>query len=499
MSLADPPPRYAATPDAMTNPHTKSAPESRGQLRIVAQPLWWRIVVVCVVCAGLGAWSPIIAGESHPPVAGAPPSTDAQPLAEPPDGVDLRHALARTVIERNTMVQQVDTLESQRWLIIGYGVVITLLAGWLVHLQLLRTKPVGTGPFADQDGDEALTRATAVITVRNPETQREVVTGRVTTHHRLGVQTTRMMPVARRAVPRPITPPAGSPARATTVVARKKIIPAKAAPESTPAPAETPGPETTEYTPSNSANPSAKTGTARPLIVDEFADLDALADSPVEDGTHTRLMRKNQTLARPPSNSRSGLSLLEIMISLAILATVLASVSGGIFTLTSSRQAMDEDLAVSDVMRLWSERLMGADWDWLGRERFDDPLQGAWSWQRPEIDATELLPGDHLPMSEAVPIGTGNTATLLLSGTTSGVSELQLFLEYYRPAVMDACLATPAGSEEDLWALNRSVYRLTPPIDLRQQHQAVVIRLSAHWRTQGGGKRQSELLFARRK
>lgn len=406
MSLVDPPQRYAASPDAMTIPHTESAPEYRGQHRIVTQPIWWRIVLVCVLCAGLGAWSSTVAGESQPPAAGALPST------EPPGGVDLRHALARTVIERNIMVQQVDTLESQRWLIIGYGVVMTLLAGWLVHLHLLRARPVGTGSLADQDGDEPPARATAVITVRNPETQREVVTGRVTTHHRLGVQTTRMMPVTKRAMPRPTSPPPRTPARAATVVARKVATPTAApTPASAPASARPPDLEATEYTPSDIAN--AKTGTARSLIVDEFADLDALADAPVEDGTHTRQMRKNQMLARSPSKSRSGLSLLEIMISLSILATVLASVSGGIFALTSSRQAMDEELVVSDVMRLWSERLMGADWDWLGRERSDDPLQGAWSWQRPEIDAAALLPGDHPPLSEAVPIGTGNTATLL--------------------------------------------------------------------------------------
>lgn len=455
---------------------------------------------MCVVCVGLGGWSRSVAAESLPPAADASAATDLLPATEPAGGVDLRHALARTVIERNLMVQQVDTLESQRWLIIGYGVVMTLLAAWLVHLLLLRSKPMGGGREADHEKDDAPALASAVITVRNPETQREEVTGRVTTHHRLGVRTTRMMPLAKRAVPRPTTPPAGTPARPTTVVARKVALPAAAAvPPAAPAAARAPGTEATEYTPSDIANPDAKTGTARPLIVDEFADLDALADSPVADGTHTRLMRKNQTLVRPPAKSRSGLSLLEIMISLSILATVLASVSGGIFALTSSRQAMDEELVVSDVMRLWSERLMGADWDWLGRDRPDDPLQGAWSWQRPELDAAALLPGDHPPMSESVPIGSGNTATLLLSGTASGVRDLQLFLEYYRPAVMDACLATPPGSDEDAWALNRNVHRLTPPIDLRQQHQAVVIRLSARWHTQGGGKRQSELLFARRR
>jgi type II secretory pathway pseudopilin PulG len=447
---------------------------------------WW--LLLCVLQVGLLSGS-LVASD-------APPITAAvEPGAESAVGSDLRQALAHTVIERNRINQQFESAQNQRWLILGYAALVTLLAAWLVRLRLIQGQE---HPEAVVTEETPPGRANAVITVRNSETQREVVTGRVTTRHRFGQQTTRMMPVTTRAVPRATTPAkpatAATAAKISTLVAQRIV---QSTPPATPVAATTSvmrRTTTSEYTPTDAANDKAKTGTARPMIVEEFSDLDALAETPVEDGAHTRQMRRNQTI------TRSGLSLLEIIIALSILATVLASVSGGIFVLTNSKQAVNEDLAVSDLMRLWSERLMGADWDWLGRQRFDDTMQGAWSWQRPEVEAAALLPGDYPPLSENAPISTNNAATLLLSGSASGVNDLKLFLEYYRPAVMDACLVTPAGTTADHWALNRGAYRLAPPIDLRQQpSQAVVIRIVAHWRTLGGGKRQSELLFARRK
>ncbi len=457
-------------------------PTARSRSRWCRQTLF-----VCVLHIGLLSES-LVAGEA------SPITPAVEPGAESPVGSDLRQALAHTVIERNRINQQFESAQNQRWLILGYAALVTLVAAWLVRLRLTQGKTQKTETVVTEVALPG--RANALITVRNSETQREVVTGRVTTRHKFGLQTTRMMPVTTRAVPRPTTSPKPATAEKVTTVVAQRIL--QSTPPATPVAAATTSvmrrTTTSEYTPTDAANGKDKTGTARPMIVAEFSDLDALAETPVEDGAHTRQMRRNQTV------TRAGLSLLEIIIALSILATVLASVSGGIFVLTNSKQAMNEDLAVSDLMRLWSERLMGADWDWLGRQRLDDTMEGAWSWQRPEVEAAALLPGDHPPLSEIAPISTNNAATLLLSGSTSGVNDLQLFLEYYRPAVMDACLVSPVGSTADHWALNRGAYRLTPPIDLRQQQsQAVVIRIVAHWRTLGGGKRHSELLFARRK
>lgn len=452
------------------NPPDKHTPAARSRPTwvVATSGRWLHVARGCLLCLVCVAFvrSDAAEGEPRPEAAGGAAA-----------GTDVRQALARTVIERNVVTQQLDSLQSQRWLILGYAALVTLFAVWLVRRHLLQGQPLRVG---DGKPDEAGDHANAVITVRSGETQREVVTARVTTRKLFGLPTTRVLAVAPRAVPRP-----PAPNKVTTVIARRTAA--------TPATAVRARSETTEYTPSDTRG-GEKAGSDRPLIVEEFADLDGLADAPVADSDHTRVMRRKSQAV-----TRSGLSLLEIIIALSILATVLASVSGGIFALTNSRQAIHEDLAVSDVMRLWSERLMGADWDWLGRQRVDDSLQGAWSWQRPEVEAADLLPGDHPPLSEAAPAGLGNASTLLLSGSPSGVQDLRLFLEYYRPAVMDACLVNPVGSTGDQWAQNRQAYRLAPPIDLRQQSQAVVIRIVAHWRTMAGGQRQRELLFARRK
>jgi prepilin-type N-terminal cleavage/methylation domain-containing protein len=432
-------------------------------------------------------------------------ATAADDLA---DGTDLRDALAQTVIERNSVTQRNDLLENQRWLLIGYAVLMTLAFGWLMRSRLLQ----GQGNTADSNREVTVlipTHANAVITVRNPETQREEVTARVATR-RLFNQTTSSTaaptpyPTTTRAKPIPKTkqpnPPAKTPA--TSVLTRKVILP----PAATPVPEPTPEPATSEYTPSEIAKPATQTDTpSRSVIVDEFADLDDLADlanAPVEDSPHTRLVRSrtlNNNPSTRPGNSRSGLSMIEIMIALAILATVLASVSAGIFTLSHSKQAMNEDLAVSDVLRLWSERLMGAEWDWLGRDRVDDTARGAWSWQRPEIGTAALLPGDYSPLTETSATSTDNLTTLLLGGSPSGLRELRLYLEYYRPEILDAGLMTQPSAVGDQWSHLRATFRLTPPIDLRVQQQAVVIRVLARWRTPGGTDRQRELLFARRK
>lgn len=413
------------------------------------------------------------------------------------DGTDLRDALARTVIERNTITQRNDLLENQRWLLVAYGVLMTLAVGWLVRVRLLQGQGNSSGSTREV---KVLipSHANAVITVRNPETQREEVTARVATRRLFNQTTTSTVaatsfPSTKRAKPIPKTAKPNPPQNlaGTSVLIRKVVLP----PAATPVPEPTPEPASSEYSPTEIAKPSAHTDTpSRSVIVDEFADLDDLAEAPVEDSPHTRLVR-----GKHPSPSRSGLSLIEIMISLAILATVLASVSAGIFTLSQSKQSLNEELAVSDVLRLWSERLMGAEWDWLGRDRIDDPVRGAWSWQRPEIGAAVLLPGDHPPLTETVATATNNLSKLLLSDSPSGVRGLRLFLEYYRPEILDAGLLTQPGAVGDQWSHLRDTFRLTPPIDLRVQQQAVVIRVLARWQTTGGTDRERELLFARRK
>lgn len=460
-----------------------------------------------VAGAGAAPSQPVIVPQDAAPDADGAADEVNAPTTTTASG--LRDALAQVVIERNVAASERDSLLQQRWLTVVYATIASLLALWFMWAYLRRPNP-GLRPVETVRLAPTTRRATgdrprnATITIRNGATQQPELIERVqtrsvfrsrqpgTTTRRTatGQTTTVMAAPAKTTPPRPVATPAQPSSAAAPTVAPTTTAPRPRTPPvvTVRLPEPTP-PRSPAYEPTDAVAPRTVPGCGPSiLLTPEVAEV--LPDP--SETTEVRIARRHgQVLAR------QGLSLLEVMISLAILATVLASVSGGIFVLSSAHRSANEEAAVSMMMQRWSERIMGADWEWLGREQLDDPLRGAWSWQRPEI-AGPPMKGDHPPLKEESSSLYHDANVQLLDNEPARVADLRCYLEYYRPIALELSFTpTDGATARATWDEVRTAYRLPPPVDLRRHADAVVVRLSATWTAQDGGKRRRDLIFAR--
>jgi len=144
-----------------------------------------RHTVCLLVLIGMMACVPLGAGE-------VPASATATTPAVNGDARSLRVSetkqyVAQLTEERNLVRQENETLRSQQGLLLVYGVVLTLLSGWLMFRALSRKpatgKPdeIGTDPFTNTGGTAVTVRKNATITIRNSNTQQAEVVGLVQT------------------------------------------------------------------------------------------------------------------------------------------------------------------------------------------------------------------------------------------------------------------------------------------------------------------------------
>ena len=191
---------------------------------------------------------------------------------------------------------------------------------------------------------------------------------------------------------------------------------------------------------------------------------------------------------------RAGLTIIEIMISLMVLSLLLTSLASSWFTLRSVQKITQENNKVHELAQTLSERIIGANWDWLGRDRPDEtkivtvtttspptstPVEVverywrryAWSWHRRELprttganirlppltdrdwtaaDYTRFRGDTTAPMTNedvdridtTIPVdqrvNPHNLIDLGLLDGPTGLPNLQIYVEYYRASVLDA-------------------------------------------------------------
>lgn len=237
---------------------------------------------------------------------------------------------------------------------------------------------------------------------------------------------------------------------------------------------------------------------------------------------------------------RHGMTIIEVMISVAILATVLTILAGNIFTLSVVRQVAKEEAIVQELMTGLIERIQSEPLSNLGVKNEGISHLNAWSWHRrltpryPE-DKTGVIP----PMTEVKPTAaipmTADAANVLpftnyllpiydksnppqlispgLLSQPSGIQDLKVYLEYYRQNVMlnDLLLSTtPTKTWKEITTctgayLNRNDLIYSDDLDgdnrldlSTEQNAAVLIRAVVTWKSRDGGQRQRELTLARR-
>jgi type II secretory pathway pseudopilin PulG len=177
------------------------------------------------------------------------------------------------------------------------------------------------------------------------------------------------------------------------------------------------------------------------------------------------------------AHARRGFSYIEVMISVAILATALATMMGTIFSLNTAHQGEREDAIVQQLANTMVERVMGANFATLGQSILPTVAadQNAWSWQRratllPTVVAQEFNQIDSTgavltqpvnpPLMENVPASNPNQATsdLVLLGiepSVSGLQGLRVYLEYYNMNILlnqqALAVATPPAAQANNW------------------------------------------------
>lgn len=198
--------------------------------------------------------------------------------------------------------------------------------------------------------------------------------------------------------------------------------------------------------------------------------------------------------AHIPVTRLRAFTLLEVLMSLTILAVGILAVLGHIATLHSVREAAERSTAVENFANEMMERIVGGRWEILGTT--DAP----WTLARPYY----LPPaGSNPPMSDdatIAPLPVNNLITMGITRSGVGLRNLRVYVDYYRAVadLDDAKVAIPGREglmDGDLntytsltqvnaiWrneaALN--VYRLDPLVNPTNQVQAlhpVLIRIT---------------------
>lgn len=158
---------------------------------IPADPLM-RHILFCtlVLCLGIPVFG--AAGEQPPATPVQPPAAGIPaPIQGDERSLLMRETkqyVAELTEERNRLRSTNETLGTRQGLLIGYGVVMTLLAAWLMMRVL--TKPVVAARSEEPDtdafpagGTTATLRKNATITIRNGATQQAEMTDQVQTRH----------------------------------------------------------------------------------------------------------------------------------------------------------------------------------------------------------------------------------------------------------------------------------------------------------------------------
>lgn len=401
---------------------------------------------------------------------------------------DLRESLASTTRERDELQTQVDRLEQQRGFLIAVAGLLTIAVGLLVRAHLLGKRrkldkseeAVEAVEIGEQDPfpeapEELITATTvtmrkrknATITIRNGSTQQEEVTEQVQTRRFFSPGEPRrparressadIVPAKPDSEPVPSAPPA-------TARSTRKLTTA------TPTPRNTPLVELSE---TDSSETELKPGTDRTTRSDTDSGANQ-GDSPRRPKTvrvdhQSDRMEVVEVTVKPGTTGifrRQGFTVLEVMISVALLATVLSSVMASTYTLHRTRQLAKEDNESQMLGRLFIERIMAESWGSL-----HSGVPGA------------LWKANHADDSLAVPLTAQVLKDKNIVEELPSLNDLKVYIEYYPQSAMEDAI------------INRQPVVLTNRLGWRDR--TMVFRIVIDWRSIDGNPRRHVQWFAR--
>lgn len=215
--------------------------------------------------------------------------------------------------------------------------------------------------------------------------------------------------------------------------------------------------------------------------------------------------------------SRRGMTLLEVMIAILILAIILGSVAQGMTTLYAAQRTAKDRAIVVVICRTLAERVFGGTWSNLGMNVDASVIanQNSWSWNRrlyPSNAATANPPMDEVsanPLNRLDAIYNANNDPIspAIEKSKSGVPNLQVYLEYYKIGLFTAMQssADPRGTWLSNVNANVNPYNFDDTsafgMALTNYTDAIVCRVVATWSPRGSTNATEtyELDFMRKK
>jgi hypothetical protein len=197
---------------------------------------WLAILLITLWLTGSGC---LMAAESSSATTAPPPALAA--TKNDPSALmrETRQYVAQVTEERNQLRDANDGLRNRQGLLAAYGVVMTLLAAWLIARQLKGAtgtagSPGDTDIFSSSTSVErnpnptVVMRKNATITIRNGATQQAEVTGRVQTRQAFARTDTATQPRPNptRSIARTPTPPVAAPTVGSETVRKQLPTPA---------------------------------------------------------------------------------------------------------------------------------------------------------------------------------------------------------------------------------------------------------------------------------
>jgi prepilin-type N-terminal cleavage/methylation domain-containing protein len=406
--------------------------------------------------------------------------------------MDLRDRLALTTRERDAILADNQTLRSQLWFMAICAALCAIAAGWLGFRSLKKQSPDDANNDTETMPIPATARATetavvrkATITIRNSETQREEISEKMETRRIVQKPTSDTLRNTTKTV-RKSTSDAESGTLAlqpiTALQKRAPIAPGTSVFRAQPSENTALQPNMDSAKTENS-QPALTTRTQNPktVRVEQTSERMKAIDVEVKPGT------------RP--HARGGFSLLEVMISIAILATILASVISGMYTLHLTRQMDKENAQAKELIERLRERILIESWSslfpnnsnsfWAARYAHDRDL----SLLSPANKASELTKSINLKSTSPRTFYDLVNQGFMDINYGNALSDLAVYLEKYAPSDITPVIS---GATTNLYkgALNI-------PRNIDRDQGSVFFRIVITWTSQSDGQREASSFFAR--
>ena len=206
----------------------------------------------------------------------------------------------------------------------------------------------------------------------------------------------------------------------------------------------------------------------------------------------------------PRNPGRWAFSMIEVMIAIAILATVMTILASNLYTLNNSRINMKERAVAREIARLMSERIQSENFAQLGTSN----TTLGWSWHRRLTPIPGFAAAGNPPLTENAALPEHNIIAQGLLQQRSEIRDLSVFLEYYRnTTLMNAMVtsANPATTWREISASTGAytgslafILPETNPLGGSANDPFIMMRIIVRWSAHIGGSQQLELVVAKK-